>query len=433
MRQQEDPTLLDDFVHPSHGKSSVASSTFLAAHDEPMDGELQTRCPVDDITEKTPCDLDQSMKNISFKVAVGYALPNHPGATFHGGEIPAGFARVGVDKVLPGFQILDLDKAGGEGETKLGEVEGGIVLWKKEYIVVVEDSTPPRTPPCSNQPQQSPLRPDRTPSSSPPGSQVYQPSQPTPPRIIQRREIPPLPEMEPIKLTSRKPIGGPPKKRQRMPAKEKTPEKLPYDRTSEELDAWVAADTKRQLAPKPKPPSFTAGIPQEKIERCIANIYAPKPPPPTDYERYISKSYSSHEEQRKCGKHVAQLGEQEVQSVPPLKVNTEKDNSTTCFSVAPQVIMGDTGYPIAEVVPRHTYVPGEPLVTREVFENLPTQMRLLHKWYMQASREGRMYLMARVRPQHFFQHYGVHIDFPELFQLYNLLDLDKSLLSCYCL
>ena len=30
--------------------------------------------PVDDITEKTDCELHMSMKNMSFKVAVGYAV-----------------------------------------------------------------------------------------------------------------------------------------------------------------------------------------------------------------------------------------------------------------------------------------------------------------------------------------------------------------------
>jgi hypothetical protein len=33
------------------------------------------RYPVDDISGKTNCEMHQSMKNISMKVAVGYALP----------------------------------------------------------------------------------------------------------------------------------------------------------------------------------------------------------------------------------------------------------------------------------------------------------------------------------------------------------------------
>jgi hypothetical protein len=43
--------------------------------------------PVDDISGKTSCEMHWSMKNISMKVAVGYALPNGPGQTWHGREI----------------------------------------------------------------------------------------------------------------------------------------------------------------------------------------------------------------------------------------------------------------------------------------------------------------------------------------------------------
>jgi hypothetical protein len=39
--------------------------------------------PMDEIKGKTHCELYQSMKNISMKVAVGYALPIQPGVTWH--------------------------------------------------------------------------------------------------------------------------------------------------------------------------------------------------------------------------------------------------------------------------------------------------------------------------------------------------------------
>ena len=38
--------------------------------------------PVDDVTEKTDCELHMSMMNISLKVAVGFAYPNEPEATY---------------------------------------------------------------------------------------------------------------------------------------------------------------------------------------------------------------------------------------------------------------------------------------------------------------------------------------------------------------
>jgi hypothetical protein len=43
--------------------------------------------------------LHQSMKNISMKVVVGFALPSKPGAYFHGFLLPASYARAGVNEV----------------------------------------------------------------------------------------------------------------------------------------------------------------------------------------------------------------------------------------------------------------------------------------------------------------------------------------------
>ena len=43
------------------------------------------------------------------KVAVGYALPNPLDATFHCNLILAGYARVGVDEVMAGYESVDLD------------------------------------------------------------------------------------------------------------------------------------------------------------------------------------------------------------------------------------------------------------------------------------------------------------------------------------
>ena len=105
--------------------------------------------PVDDVTEKISCELHMSMKNISFKVAVGYALPNQSGASYHLGGIPAGYARVGVDEVVPLYANLDLDIPGGDGEKTLGEVEKGIALWNKKNIVFPPTSRsipPPQDP-----------------------------------------------------------------------------------------------------------------------------------------------------------------------------------------------------------------------------------------------------------------------------------------------
>ena len=41
------------------------------------------------------------------------------GASYHLGQIPAGYARVGVDAIIPGFEALELDYPGGDDETQM--------------------------------------------------------------------------------------------------------------------------------------------------------------------------------------------------------------------------------------------------------------------------------------------------------------------------
>jgi hypothetical protein len=71
------------------------------------------------------------------KVAVGYALPMGPNATYHSRSIPHGYAIAGVDEVMSAFEQLKLDYTAGEGDLyELGEAKKTTVLWLKEYIVL---------------------------------------------------------------------------------------------------------------------------------------------------------------------------------------------------------------------------------------------------------------------------------------------------------
>jgi hypothetical protein len=52
---------------------------------------------------------------------------------------------------------------------------------------------------------------------------------------------------------------------------------------------------------------------------------------------------------------------------------------------------------------------------------------------MQPSAEGGIMLIAAVREEHYFRgNNEIHIDFEELFQLFNQDSIAKSLVSCYC-
>ena len=94
-----------------------------------------------------------------------------------------------------------------------------------------------------------------------------------------------------------------------------------------------------------------------------------------------------------------------------------------------QHIGSTTDYPISDLA--YQYVVGGNLV--ENVKSLTTKMRQLHKWYLQAGKKGRINIMVGVKEEHYFQEYAVSVEFSELFQLYNLRALDKSIISCYCL
>nr|XP_051219540.1 uncharacterized protein LOC127336738 [Lolium perenne] len=89
-------------------------------------------------------------------------------------------------------------------------------------------------------------------------------------------------------------------------------------------------------------------------------------------------------------------------------------------------------YPMVELAYRYTYE--KPLVRPDQLPHLQTQMRRLHEWYMQACKDGSIMIIVALRDEHYFRgHDEIHIEFEELFQLFNQDALDKSLVSCYCL
>ena len=221
----------------------------------------------------------------------------------------------------------------------------------------------------------------------------------------------------------------------------KAPEKLSYDKTPEELAESVAADVKRQLAPKrPEPKKI---LPLETVLKVVRNLSTGPPPLPDlpdDYIRCIQKTYSQQRQEEeaayklkreqertaKSGKQVAQLGEQANQSIPPLKVMPDKEVHHDTGRI------GDSGYPI-EYQYAWTYVNGKSLVRPEAVQFLTTQLRQLHQWYMKAAKAGHDHLWVAYRKEHYFRDDAIYVQFSEIFQLFNQDALDKALVSCYCL
>src|SRR3989337_1370266 len=235
--------------------------------------------------------------------------------------------------------------------------------------------------------------------------------------------------------------------------------KRPYDLTEEENEAEVQAQVRAHFGPKP-PPLPKEKVPEHVIDHFIRMAEPPAPKPiDSDYERQIRKAYqaqkkkessssSSQAAAKKSGKTVPQLGEQAVQSIPPLIVPTHVSTGADQLVITDdhRRMAEETGVTVEqllEIEPMETfkeeqlkrkYARGEPLVKPEEIKHLSTRMYELHQCYMrEVKTTDRESLMVRVKAEHYFHEKALWVEFQELFQLFNEDALDKSIVSCYCL
>jgi hypothetical protein len=103
------------------------------------------------------------------------------------------------------------------------------------------------------------------------------------------------------------------------------------------------------------------------------------------------------------------------------------------MSVEDNLASQDERFPKAVVARKPKFIMGGPLVSKERLEELPTNMCYLHAWYMNEAKNGRIMIVASVPREYYGRPKEIHVDFDELFQMYNCDALDKSLMSCYCL
>jgi hypothetical protein len=237
--------------------------------------------------------------------------------------------------------------------------------------------------------------------------------------------------------------------------------KRTYDLTDEEIQAKCRADLDAHFAPKSPPPPKEK-VSEDVVEHFIRMAKEPAPKPvDSDYERQLRKAHlakkkkesSSSSSQgaaaKKSGKTVPQLGEQAVQSIPPLIVPTHVSTGAADELVITDdhrrmaAEAGVTVYQLLDIEPmdkireedvKRKYARGEPLVKPEEVKKLPTRMYELHEWYMKiAKTTNRESLMVKVKAEHYFHENALYVEFTELFQLFNQDALDKSIVSCYCL
>nr|ABA96726.1 transposon protein, putative, CACTA, En/Spm sub-class [Oryza sativa Japonica Group] len=119
--QSHDPQLHipPPMVSPSGNRSSCASTGQVGSQCmDAMQTQDETTCPVDEIMQRTPCELHIPFKNLSIKVASGMAIPTDISGTYHYSPIPAGYSRVEVELVEAVYEDLELDYPGGDGEVK---------------------------------------------------------------------------------------------------------------------------------------------------------------------------------------------------------------------------------------------------------------------------------------------------------------------------
>jgi len=103
-----------------------------------------------------------------------------------------------------------------------------------------------------------------------------------------------------------------------------------------------------------------------------------------------------------------------------------------CGMTVEQVLSGHDGsFAIAETAWK--YEPGKSLVRPELLGSLSTFKRQLHQWYLRAAKKRVDAIMVKVTEEHYYRDDSISIYLQDLFYLYNLDGLDKSIISTYCL
>ena len=401
-----------DISPASQHISSVAST-------EVQDQQAE-RYPVDDITEPTECEL-LYLRGKKLKVcAYGQAEVPVEGGTIHSVPIPSGYARVLVDKVVEGWEDLDIPIPGGEGEQELKDVVHQWICWEKKHIKLVKKATTGST----QSSRAKSLTPPPTDNAPTPPSPV----EPTPPPK-KRKPQPPPPKKYITSKTLQQATSRPQKKKEKPP-----PPKLAYEKTPEETDEAVRKEVHDFFKRTPPPP-------KEPIDPKVQEFFIKQARPAqkereSDYERSIRKSYQKPQNRVSASRGIPQLGQQPNQKVEPLKVISDKEVMFAKMLAQTDLTkeqMTGKGPRVPKRNGKKRFKLGEPLIWPELLPHLPTRMFELHQWYMEQSKDGLVMFAARASMELYRPPADIWIEFLNLSFLYHRDALDKSLLSAWVL
>lgn len=350
------------------------------------------------------------------------------GQKWHCNDIPHGYVPVEVEQVVANWEDLELDIPGGDGETKLGQCSHCIILWSKADVVIpgtpAATNKPPSPPPSPRDPpdhDDSPGAPDASPSPPPRRS-------PSPPPKRQRRTKASAPT--------------PPGKKVRKPKEKPAPQKKAAEKTPEELEAWVKADTKRQMAEWRKKTEPEPKLDPTVVKSFFGNLSKgqQKEVLITDYDRSLLKSRRKRKAADKeagTSKKVPQLGQQPQQPLAPLPTPHElrlaEFQAETGLSR--EQLLGEAEVPVNTTL-KWPFKLGEPMVPPEMESTLQTKMRRFHDWYLEESRRNKARMIkVGVKDQDFYNGDvdSVWLRFKDIYELYHHDAMDVDLITCWTL
>ena len=365
-------------------------------------GSVQTSTfPVDSITGPTPCSLVVPIGRAgkTKEVATGLAIP---GRQFHNTAIPEDYARVQVAKVHSDHVSLELDIPAPEGIELLGDAVNQFILWHRRDIILsaavpAAGSSTPSSSQAMTAAAPAPPSPPEPPSPRHPPSPPplrSPPRQPTPPPSPSQQ--PPLPAPQPVQASPT------------SPAKQHAPPAPPSVQTSPPTPQSALVEQVHIPDGTTSEPKSNTLEPRRIIPKLIST-YDPKEID-KDKEKFMFSAFRNSEKRKELA-HVLSDSQKSVLAA--------QDEVQSWLSAD---------------VPE-TYEYGKPFLPTYLMNKLPWEMRVMHEWYMKASRKGLGFISVAVPEGAFMSGpNGIFfISFQDLYALYKLDKMDVNLVAAFCL